>query len=208
MENPNYLKGSLKEYLERLASGEPVPGGGSAAALSLSLSAALLSMVAHFTIGKKRYASFDSEAREILQRSESIREEAQKMIEQDSVVYLEYRRAAAMEKGDPQRIGRMIAATRAGNKLLMRIAALSEEILKMADPLLKRGNPYLLSDVACAVGFARAAFDAAQVNVLINLSGEVPLPEKEELKKGLEVKKRSIGRQAENLWNECRERLG
>ena len=118
----DYLQNRLKDYLERLASKDPVPGGGSAGALSLSLAAALLSMVANFTIGKKRYLGFEAEAKEILNSTEAIRQEAAKLVEEYSVAYLQYRRAAEMDKEAPGRREALIAATRAGNKILTRIA--------------------------------------------------------------------------------------
>ena len=50
-----YIRKDMKRYLDSLASGESVPGGGSAAALAGALAMALTSMVANFTITNKKY---------------------------------------------------------------------------------------------------------------------------------------------------------
>jgi len=44
---------TVDQFLDALASSEPVPGGGSGAALAGALAAGLLSMVCNLTIGKK-----------------------------------------------------------------------------------------------------------------------------------------------------------
>jgi methenyltetrahydrofolate cyclohydrolase len=44
---------SISAYLDRLASADPTPGGGAAAAVTAAQGAALLSMVCNLTIGKK-----------------------------------------------------------------------------------------------------------------------------------------------------------
>ncbi|MFA5393434.1 MAG: cyclodeaminase/cyclohydrolase family protein [Candidatus Ratteibacteria bacterium] len=204
----DYLQNPLKTYLERLASKDPVPGGGSAGALSLSLSAALLSMVANFTIGKKRYLGFEAEAREILNSTETIRQEAAKLAEEDSVAYLQYRRAAEMGKEAPGRREALITATRAGNKILTLIAELSRQLLTLTKPLLEKGNPYLLSDVACAASLARAAFEVAEINILINLSADLNLPERSEIKEGLRALRTVVMSESDAILTETKKRLG
>ena len=203
----DYLQNPLKTYLARLASKEPVPGGGSSGALSLSLSAALLSMVANFTIGKKRYLEFQAEAKEILNSAETIRQEASKLVEEDSVAYLQYRRAAEMDKKAPGRREALIAATQTGNKILMLIAELSRQVLRLAKPLLEKGNPYLLSDVACAASLARAAFEVAEINILINLSGDLNLPEASEIKKGLHTLRTVVISKSDQILIEVKRKL-
>jgi formiminotetrahydrofolate cyclodeaminase len=51
----DFMKLNCDEFLERLASKEPVPGGGGAAALGGAIGAALTSMVANLTVGKKNF---------------------------------------------------------------------------------------------------------------------------------------------------------
>ncbi|MDP8924785.1 MAG: cyclodeaminase/cyclohydrolase family protein, partial [Chloroflexota bacterium] len=51
----------VTEYLDRLASGDPTPGGGSAAALAGALAAALVSMVCNLTTGRDKFADVEEE---------------------------------------------------------------------------------------------------------------------------------------------------
>ena len=61
---------SLEEYLKRLGSGAPTPGGGAAAALTSAQGAALIMMVANHTIGKPKYAEFEELNKDILSEAE------------------------------------------------------------------------------------------------------------------------------------------
>ncbi|WP_275935976.1 cyclodeaminase/cyclohydrolase family protein [Clostridium haemolyticum] len=49
----------IEEYINKLSSKEPTPGGGSAAALVSSLSSSLTAMMLSLTIGKKLYESYN-----------------------------------------------------------------------------------------------------------------------------------------------------
>lgn len=46
---------TVKEFLNKVAGSDPVPGGGSIAALNGAIASALAAMVANLTIGKKGY---------------------------------------------------------------------------------------------------------------------------------------------------------
>ena len=61
---------SIEEYLKRLGSGAPTPGGGAAAALTSAQGAALIMMVANHTIGKPKYAEFEELNKDILSEAE------------------------------------------------------------------------------------------------------------------------------------------
>ena len=66
---------SLRELLDRLSSSDPVPGGGSAAALAGAMGASLVSMVAALTAGRAEYTDADAAAREIGEAASSVRDE-------------------------------------------------------------------------------------------------------------------------------------
>ncbi|MBM3248132.1 MAG: cyclodeaminase/cyclohydrolase family protein, partial [Candidatus Omnitrophica bacterium] len=82
-----YRNHSIKKYLDDLAAKKPAPGGGSAAALAAALGAALLSMVANFTVGKDKYKQFEQEIKGTLKKSEKIRKNLLELVDLDVITY-------------------------------------------------------------------------------------------------------------------------
>ena len=64
---------TLGGFSDELAADSAAPGGGSVAALSGALGAALVSMVCRLTIGKKGYEEYEHEVKEVLAESEILR---------------------------------------------------------------------------------------------------------------------------------------
>ena len=61
---------SVRDFLEAIASSTPTPGGGSVAALSGALSAALSRMVSALAIGKQVYENVEEELRRLESRGQ------------------------------------------------------------------------------------------------------------------------------------------
>ena len=81
------LDNSVDSFLNKLSSSSATPGGGSAAALMGAMGAALVSMVANLTVGKKKYESVESEVLNVLEESELLRASLQDAIKKD-VAYM------------------------------------------------------------------------------------------------------------------------
>lgn len=145
-----YRDKTLKQYLDDLAAKLPAPGGGSAAALTAALGAGLLSMVVNFTLGKPKYAKFEKELKKIFDRSEKLREEFLNLVDLDVAAYQSKNLRDALDV--PFMLGRLCF-----------------EGIKLCPPLIEKGNPNLISDVAVAAIFLEAAFTSAYFNVEINL---------------------------------------
>ena len=75
--------GLRRTFLEALASPQPTPGGGSAAAYSCATGAALVAMVARLTIGRKKYAGVEEQMRAVLAKAETLAQEMQAAVTQD-----------------------------------------------------------------------------------------------------------------------------
>ncbi|MDD4364096.1 MAG: cyclodeaminase/cyclohydrolase family protein, partial [Atribacterota bacterium] len=69
----------LKNFMDSLASKSPTPGGGSVAALTGAMSAALLSMVSNLTLGKKKYLDVEEDIKKLLKQSETLRDDLEKL---------------------------------------------------------------------------------------------------------------------------------
>ena len=146
-----YADITLSDYLEKLSAREPVPGGGSAAALTAALGAALVCMVIRYSIGKGKPESIEADLQSSLQLTEKDRIELTDLVTLDSESYLAMREAK--KKGPDE----YRAATEAANQVSLRIKTLSEDLLARTVFLRKEGNHYLLSDVAAAEVFLKAA---------------------------------------------------
>jgi len=64
---------SCNDFAAELASKKPVPGGGGAAALTGALGVALNSMVANYSIGKKKFMEHEKQHEDIIKRGENLR---------------------------------------------------------------------------------------------------------------------------------------
>src|SRR5690242_16100237 len=82
-----YLDRPLQNYLDDLASEQPAPGGGSAAALSGAMAAGLASMVARLTLGKASYAAVQQEIAAIVRQTEELRTRFQQLMQEDIEAY-------------------------------------------------------------------------------------------------------------------------
>src|SRR5262245_9187991 len=74
---------TLNDYLAEAASGSPTPGGGSVSAVVAANAAAMVSMVANLTIGKKKYATVQSQAEKIVAAATSAIERLKDLTAQD-----------------------------------------------------------------------------------------------------------------------------
>jgi formiminotetrahydrofolate cyclodeaminase len=92
------MRKSLNAFLDELASSSPAPGGGSVAALSGALGAALTSMVCNLTVGKKKYADVEDELKNVLVQSEHLREQFTELIERDTAAFNKVMEAFALPK--------------------------------------------------------------------------------------------------------------
>jgi len=161
---------SLKNYLDKLASKSPTPGGGSTAALLGALAAGLVSMVSNFTLGKPKYKKVEKSVGRILERAEKLRERLSQLTEEDCLAYRKISDAYRLPKGE-ERNKVMQKALHQAVKVPFEVANLSFKLLKLNAELVKKGNRNLISDVGVSVIFALSALESAAINVEINLAG-------------------------------------
>ncbi len=174
MSESSYARATIESYLERLASGEPEPGGGSVAALVGALAAALVTMVTNLTLGKDKFAAVQDEVAEIQAGSEKLRRQLTELVTLDAQAYAEV--AAAMklpkdtdeQKQERQRV--LQAALVGAATVPLTVADASVEVARLSLPAAEKGNPNAISDAAVAVLLADAAAQSAALNVRINLA--------------------------------------
>ncbi len=169
-----YLAEPLRRYTDALASGQPAPGGGSAAALVGALGAALNSMVANFTVGREKFAAVEEEVRRQLSRSEELRGALQRLTQADTEAYGQVAAAQKMPRdSDEQKAARKAAmqrALKAAAEVPREAVKAAHGVVEIAADLGDKGNPNLITDVGVAAKFAVAAMECAALNVEINLA--------------------------------------
>jgi glutamate formiminotransferase/formiminotetrahydrofolate cyclodeaminase len=165
----------MDEFVAGVASAEPVPGGGSVAALAGALAAALGEMVAGLTEGKKKYEGVESRVREIHGRLGEARRALQELVAEDAAAYKHVVDALKLPKGSEQeqsvRSEAIVNATRAATEVPMRTVQIASEVMGLVEQLAEIGNLNARSDAAVGAQLAHAALKGAQYNVLINLPG-------------------------------------
>lgn len=154
---------TLDAYLAGLASTDAVPGGGSAAALTAAIAAALVAMV-----GRIRNTPIEG----LVPSADRLRGELHEARRRDEDAYAAVVAAQALPKGnDAEKSARrhaLDAALFAAAEAPLHTAALALDVLKLVDRLLDLPMGALVSDAACAAEFAFAALTACGYNVRIN----------------------------------------
>ncbi len=168
------LNQPLKSFIDNTAKGTPTPGGGSVAALVGSLGAALLCMVGNFTVGKPKYKSVEKDVKEILAEVDKLKESLFVLIREDMEAYEKFSRASQMPKDTPlmrEKRKQVLQKTlKEAAEVPWRVSQASLQVIELAEKLLPKGNPNLITDVGVGVLLAEAALKSAVLNVKINLS--------------------------------------
>lgn len=164
---------NLKEFLEQTASKAPVPGGGSVAALSASLSISLIEMVANLTLGKKKYEECQEEMQEIVKIGVKYRAKFVNDIDRDSEAFNGVMACFKMSKGTEEeknaRKKEMQKALKNAALIPLEIAEDAYKLMDLALKVVEDGNKNAVTDGAVAAMMARTAVLSALYNVKINL---------------------------------------
>ncbi|MBM7614205.1 cyclodeaminase/cyclohydrolase family protein [Alkaliphilus hydrothermalis] len=164
----------LNEFLNKTASSDPVPGGGSAAALSGATAAALTEMVAKLTVGKKKYVEVEEEMKAIAEKAASLREKLMKDIDRDADSFNEVMGAFKLPKEtDEEKATRSKSiqeATKKAAEVPLEVAKDAFGMMEMIEAVVVKGNASAVTDGAVAAMMARTAVLSAIYNVKINLS--------------------------------------
>jgi formiminotetrahydrofolate cyclodeaminase len=166
---------TVQVFLDELASKASTPGGGSAAAIIGAMGAALISMVANLTVGKKNYEAVEDEIKILLKRSESLRAQLTDMIKADVDVFNKVMGAYGLprepEEQKAKRTEAIQAALKEATDVPLACAKLCAEVIQLCLPIAEKGNKGVISDAGVAVLAAYAALRSAALNVYINIGG-------------------------------------
>jgi formiminotetrahydrofolate cyclodeaminase len=164
---------SVGELTERLATSDPIPGGGSAAALAGAMGAALVSMVAELTVNRPDAAAHVTELTALRDAATRARADLLRLAEEDAAAYDAVVKARRLPRdSDAERAARgaaVRAAMLVAAEVPLRTAQAAAEVLELAERIAPIGNPNTASDAGVAAQLASAAVRGALLNVRINL---------------------------------------
>lgn len=163
----------LGEWLSKLGSADPAPGGGAAAAVTASLAAALVEMVCNVSAGKAGLEEHEQHLAQVRDAARGFRLGSLTLADHDAEAFTALLAAYRLPREDPaQQAARreaVQAATLRAATVPLEIAGNGAGVARLAAQLPGRSARSVLSDVGVAATCAAAAIDAAAVNVEINL---------------------------------------
>ncbi len=165
---------TLQQFIDKVISNDPVPGGGSVSALNGALAASLSAMVANLTVGRKKYAEVNDLMQELATRLETAARQLLADVDRDSEAYDRVFSAFKLPKDtDEQKAVRSEAIqreTKYAAQVPMEVARAVHDILPHIATVAQRGNSNAVTDACVAMMCARTAVLGALLNVKINLS--------------------------------------
>ncbi|EQD30686.1 formiminotetrahydrofolate cyclodeaminase [mine drainage metagenome] len=165
----------LENFIERLATKDPVPGGGAASALVAIVGDALASMVSALTIGKKGYEGNEARIREIGEKAVKIRLDLERLMDEDETAFNAISATWKMPKGTEEekleRFRALQAALKKATQPPWNIAEKALEVMDLSIELIRIGNKNAVTDAGCGLIFGFAAAEGALLNVAINIDG-------------------------------------
>ena len=125
-------------------------------------------MVAHYTVGKKAYASVQDDIERILIEAEDVRENLMGLINADAEAFEPLARAYSIPKSDPARARTIELATKTACSAPIEMMRQCARAVPLLEELAEKGSRLLLSDVLCGAALCGAALVASSANVYVN----------------------------------------
>jgi methenyltetrahydrofolate cyclohydrolase len=163
---------SIAVFLDDLASKRPTPGGGGAAAFCGAIGAALVSMVANLTIGKKNYEAVWEDLKAVNEKAEALRAELTQAIDEDVLAFAAVMGAYGLPRATDEEKAKRTAAIQAALKdatlAPLRAVKACFEVIRLSCDVADKGNLNVISDAGVAVLAANAGLRSAALNVFTN----------------------------------------
>lgn len=167
---------SLDGFLDAVASSSPAPGGGTVAAVTGAMAAALAAMVARLTTGRKKYAAVDAEFRGLIASAEDLRSRLMALGREDASAYEKVMAAYSIPKErEAERRAAIQAAMLEAAAVPLRTLEAAREVAQLCVRGAEAGNSNARSDAGVGALLAGAAARGAYFNVMVNV-GSLPEP--------------------------------
>lgn len=165
---------TLADFAEALASGQPVPGGGAAAAVTAALAASLTSMVARLSADRPAYVPHASLHAAALADSDAARVRFLELAQADAAAYAGYGAARRLphdtDEAEAIRVTATREAARRSAEVPLETVSVCQYQQQLVERLVGRSNRHAASDLEVAALLLEAAARSAAANVMANLA--------------------------------------
>lgn len=165
---------NILQYSQELSSPSPTPGGGAATGLAASQGASLVAMVCNLTIGKEKYAVYQDDVADILDKAMEYQQEALVLMDKDAESFGEVGKVYQMPKESEQdkalRKEAMEKALKGCTMPPMALMELSVAGLTLTQSAIGKTTDHAVSDLGVAALFFKSALEGAWLNVRINVA--------------------------------------
>lgn len=170
---------TVQSFLNEVDSISPAPGGGSVSALMSAMGVALIRMVGHLSVDKKKFLALDPkiqfEFKDVVGSLEVVKEEFIHLIDQDTEAFNLIVKAYQMPKATEEEIvvrkEKIQEGTMKAIMVPLKVATLSLSALHQFNYILTYGNKQTVSDLGVAALSISSGALGAIMNVMINLPG-------------------------------------
>lgn len=163
---------TINDFIEKLGSKEPVPGGGGAAALAASIGVSLCKMAVNYTVGKKKYADVEDIMQETLKRAGELAFEFIDIIDEDAKGFYPLSQAYGLPaETDEQKAEKAVVLERElknATTVPLKLMEKCCEAIDLSVLTAEKGSKLMVSDAACAISTCESALRCASLNVFIN----------------------------------------
>lgn len=165
---------TLKQFADKTAAPDAVPGGGSVSALAGALAAALSAMVAGLTLSKEKFAAVAPQMEALRRDAADLQSKLLTAVDRDSESYQAVLAAFRLPKGTETEIQARTAAIQkaftGACRVPLQVAEMAGQVADLAVQAAHSGNPDLITDAGVSALLARAAGLGALMNVRVNLA--------------------------------------
>lgn len=163
----------INEFTDEVSRDSSTPGGGSIAALSGSIGAALSSMVCNLSTGGRGTADIDEILMHVADNAQKLKDKLMNAVDEDTNAFDKYMEAKKMPKSTKEEREKRKKAMEEGLKHAVEVpmdtAKASAEVIDLAKKAAKHGKKDAVSDALVSAQMAYSGIIGGIANVKINL---------------------------------------